>query len=112
MYYYYSYLSDVIIIQIYIMKNLKKLNRNEMKTISGNGLFDNIGGVVSGLGGAIGGAIGGVGGVVGGAIGGVGGVVGGVVGGLGGVVSGTLCNVQCVINGVVHIQLLSCGSTC
>lgn len=100
-YNYYSYLSDVIIIQIYIMKNLKKLNRNEMKAISGNGLLDNIGGVVGGLGGAIGGAIGGVGGVIGGAI-----------GGLGGVVSGTLCNVQCVINGVVHIQVLSCGSTC
>ncbi|WP_410494132.1 bacteriocin-like protein [Chryseobacterium sp. G0201] len=31
------------------MKNLKKLNRNELKTISGNGLLDNIGGLVGGI---------------------------------------------------------------
>lgn len=86
------------------MKNLKKLNRNELKTISGNGLLDNIGGLVGGLGGAIGG--------VGGVVGGVVGSVGGAVGGLGGVVSGTLCQVQCAVNGVIHIQLLACGSTC
>lgn len=28
------------------MKNFKKLNRNELKTISGNGLLDNISGAV------------------------------------------------------------------
>lgn len=83
------------------MKNLKKLNRNELKTISGNGLLDNIGGLVTGLGGAVGGAIGGLGGVV-----------GGVVTGATGVLETTLCNVQCVVNGIVVIKVLNCGSTC
>ncbi|RKS98219.1 bacteriocin-like protein [Chryseobacterium defluvii] len=94
------------------MKNLKKLNRNELRTISGNGLLDNITGAVGGLGAAVGGAVGGAGSVVGGAIGGVVGVVGGVVSGTGAVAANTLCEVQCVINGIVTIKLLACGSTC
>jgi hypothetical protein len=72
------------------MKNFKKLNRKELKSISGEGLLDNIGGVIGGLGG----------------------VVGGILHDTGVLVSNTLCNVQCVVNGVVHIKLLSCGSTC
>ncbi|KFF21113.1 hypothetical protein IQ37_15545 [Chryseobacterium piperi] len=83
------------------MKNLKKLNRNELKTISGEGIFDNIGGVIGGLGG-----------VVGGVVNGVGTIVGGVVHDTGVLVGTTLCNVQCVVNGVIQIKLLSCGSTC
>lgn len=94
------------------MKNFKKLNRNELKTISGNGLFDNIGGVIGGLGGVVGGVVGGVGTIVGGVVNGVGSTVGGAVNATGVLVGTTLCNVQCVINGVVHIQVLSCGSTC
>ncbi|MFC5872708.1 hypothetical protein SAMN05443633_10912 [Chryseobacterium arachidis] len=94
------------------MKNLKKLNRNELKTISGNGLFDNITGVVVGLGGVVGNTINGVGGVVANTVNGVGGAVAGTVVGLGGVVESTLCQVQCVVNGVVTVKLLSCGSTC
>lgn len=94
------------------MKNFKKLNRNELKTISGNGLFDNIGGVIGGLGGVVGGVVGGVGTIVGGVVGGVGSTVGGAVTGVGTLVGTTLCQVQCVINGVVHVTVLSCGSTC
>lgn len=90
------------------MKNFKKLDRNELKTISGNGLLDLIGGI----GGVIGGVVGGLGGVVGGVVGGVGGVVGGVIGGVGTVVGNALCQTQCVVNGVIHIKLLECGSTC
>nr|WP_170149007.1 hypothetical protein [Chryseobacterium defluvii] len=88
------------------------MNRNELRTISGNGLLDNITGAVGGLGAAVGGAVGGAGSVVGGAIGGVVGVVGGVVSGTGAVAANTLCEVQCVINGIVTIKLLACGSTC
>ncbi|CAM3018252.1 hypothetical protein DRF59_13720 [Chryseobacterium flavum] len=94
------------------MKNLKKLDRNELKTISGNGLLDPIGGLIGGLGGVVGGVVGGVGNIVGGVVGGVGNVVGGVVGGVGNVVGTALCQTQCVINGVIHIKLLECGSTC
>jgi hypothetical protein len=94
------------------MKNLKKLNRNELKTISGNGLLDNITGVVTGLGGAVGTTVVGLGGVVGGVVGGVLGTVGGAVAGTVGVVGTTLCNVQCVVNGIVVIKVLNCGSTC
>ncbi|MGK6341005.1 bacteriocin-like protein [Chryseobacterium sp. DT-3] len=86
------------------MKNFKKLDRKELKAISGNGIFDNIGGVIGGLGGVVGG--------VGTIVGGVVGSVGGAVNATGQLVGTTLCNVQCVINGVVHIQVLSCGSTC
>lgn len=94
------------------MKNLKKLNRNELKTISGEGLLDNIGGVIGGLGGVVGGVVGGVGTIVGGVVGGVGNTVGGAVNAAGTLVGNTLCQVQCVVNGVVHIRLLSCGTTC
>ncbi|WP_165835330.1 MULTISPECIES: bacteriocin-like protein [Chryseobacterium] len=94
------------------MKNLKKLDRNELKTISGNGLLDPIGGLLGGLGGVIGGVVGGVGTVVGGVVGGVGSTVGGVVGGVGTIVTNALCQTQCVVNGVIHIKLLECGSTC
>lgn len=90
------------------MKNLKKLDRNELKTISGEGLLDPIGG----LGGVVGGVLGGVGTIVGGVVGGVGSTVGGVVGGVGTVVGNALCQTQCVINGVIHIRLLECGTTC
>jgi len=83
------------------MKNLKKLDRNELKTISGNGLLDPIGGLLGGLGG-----------VVGGVVGGVGTIVGDVVTGVGTLVGTALCQTQCVINGVIHIRLLECGSTC
>ncbi|GEN69239.1 bacteriocin-like protein [Chryseobacterium rhizosphaerae] len=83
------------------MKNLKKLDRNELKTISGNGLLDPIGGLLGGLGG-----------VVGGVVGGVGTIVGDVVTGVGTLVGNALCQTQCVINGVIHIRLLECGSTC
>lgn len=94
------------------MKNLKKLDRNELKTISGNGLLDPIGGLIGGLGGVVGGVVGGVGTVVGGVVSGVGSTVGGVVGGVGTVVTNALCQTQCVVNGVIHIKLLECGSTC
>lgn len=94
------------------MKNLKKLDRNELKTISGNGLLDPIGGLLGGLGGVIGGVVGGVGTVVGGVVGGVGSTVGGVVGGVSTIVTNALCQTQCVVNGVIHIKLLECGSTC
>lgn len=94
------------------MKNLKKLDRNELKAISGNGLLDPIGGLLGGLGGVVGGVVGGVGSIVGGVVGGVGSTVGGVVGGVTTVVGNALCQTQCVINGVVHIKLLECGSTC
>ncbi|MCE3074475.1 bacteriocin-like protein [Chryseobacterium gwangjuense] len=94
------------------MKNLKKLNRNELKTISGNGLLDNITGVVTGLGGVVVGTVNGLGAVAGGVVGGVVGTVGGAVAGTVGVATTTLCNVQCVVNGVVTIKLLNCGSTC
>lgn len=83
------------------MKNLKKLNRNELKTISGNGLLDNIVNVANGVVGAAGGAVVGVGNIV-----------GGVVVGTGNVTTTTLCEIQCVINGVVTVKLLACGSTC
>jgi hypothetical protein len=83
------------------MKNLKKLDRNELKAISGNGLLDPIGGLLGGLGG-----------VVGGVVGGVGTIGGGVVGGVSTVVTNALCQTQCVVNGVIHIKLLECGSTC
>ncbi|ASW73473.1 hypothetical protein IQ37_15540 [Chryseobacterium piperi] len=72
------------------MKNLKKLNRDELKTISGNGLLDNIGGVIGGLGG----------------------VVQGVLHDTSVLVGNTLCNVQCVVNGVIQIKLLACGTAC
>lgn len=94
------------------MKNFKKLDRNELKTISGNGLLDPIGGLIGGIGGVIGGVVGGLGGVVGGAVGGIGGAVGGVIGGVGTIVGNALCQTQCVVNGVIHIKLLECGSTC
>nr|WP_153816312.1 hypothetical protein [Chryseobacterium viscerum] len=88
------------------------MDRNELKTISGNGLLDPIGGLLGGLGGVIGGVVGGVGTVVGGVVGGVGSTVGGVVGGVGTIVTNALCQTQCVVNGVIHIKLLECGSTC
>lgn len=94
------------------MKNLKKLNRNELRTISGNGLLDNVTGAVGGLGAAIGGAVGGAGNIVGGVVGGTVGVVGGAIGATGNLAANTLCEVQCVVNGIVTIKLLACGSTC
>lgn len=94
------------------MKNLKKLDRSELKTISGNGLLDPIGGLIGGLGGVVGGVVGGVGTIVGGVVSGVGSTVGGVIDGVGTVVTNTLCQTQCVVNGVIHIKLLECGSTC
>lgn len=94
------------------MKNLKKLNRNELRTISGNGLLDNIVGVANGLGGVVSGAVNGAGAIVGGVVGGAVGTVGGAVGAAGNLAGTTLCQVQCVINGVVTIKLLACGSTC
>lgn len=54
------------------MKNFKKLNRKELRTVTGNGLLSDLGGAVGGLTSTVGGAIGGV---VGGAVSGVGAVV-------------------------------------
>ncbi|WP_415327324.1 bacteriocin-like protein [Chryseobacterium sp. MMS23-Vi53] len=65
------------------MKNLKKLDRNELKTINGSGLLDDLLGTVSGA-------------------------VTTVVG----IVGITVCNVQCMVNGIIQIKLLPCGSTC
>ncbi|WP_449398100.1 bacteriocin-like protein [Chryseobacterium wanjuense] len=94
------------------MKNLKKLNRTELKTINGNGILDNVIGVVNGVGTVAGNTLTGIGGVVNGVGTGVVTTVGGAVAGLGGVVETTLCQVQCVVNGVVTIKVLACGSTC
>jgi hypothetical protein len=86
------------------MKNFKKLNRDELKSISGDGLLDPLGGLIGGVVGAVGGI---VGGVVGGVANGVGGIVGNVVA----TVGNGLCQVQCEINNVIHIRLLNCGAT-
>lgn len=91
------------------MKNLKKLNRNELKTISGAGLLDNVFGVVNGTLNATTGIVNGVGAVVTNTVNGVGSTVHGTVT----VLTGGLCQVQCVLNGVVSIHVLNCGAaTC
>ncbi|GAA5087395.1 hypothetical protein GCM10023210_10160 [Chryseobacterium ginsengisoli] len=95
------------------MKNLKKLNRNELKTISGAGLLDNVFGVVTGTVNATTGILNGVGAVVGNTVNGVGSTVGATVSGTVTVLTGGLCQVQCVLNGVVSIHVLNCGAaTC
>ncbi|MCS3528922.1 bacteriocin-like protein [Chryseobacterium sp. JUb7] len=78
------------------MKNLKKLNRNELKTIDGNGL----------LGGLLGGIVG-SGGVIIGIIKTADGIIDNAVG----TVDNTICQVQCLINGVVVIKPLNCSAT-
>ncbi|AZA83724.1 hypothetical protein C1637_14215 [Chryseobacterium lactis] len=84
------------------MKNLKKLDRNELKSISGEGLLDPIGHL-----------IGGVVGAVGGIVGGIGGVVGGTVSGVVNVLENGLCQVQCEVNHVIYLKVLNCGArTC
>jgi hypothetical protein len=70
------------------MKNLKKLNRNELKSISGAGIISDL----SNLTGQIGGLITNIPAVP-------------------TVVDG-LCQVQCVLNGVITLQLLPCGGSC
>ncbi|PWN71511.1 hypothetical protein C1631_002485 [Chryseobacterium phosphatilyticum] len=84
------------------MKNLKKLDRDQLKSISGEGLLDPIGQLIGGVVGAVGGIVGGLGGVVGGTVTGVLGVVG-----------NGLCQVQCAVGHVVKITVVSCGAnTC
>ncbi|MET3036570.1 Blp family class II bacteriocin [Chryseobacterium sp. NRRL B-14859] len=85
------------------MKNLKKLDREQLKTISGEGLFDPVLG-------AIGGILGGVGQIVGGTVGAVGGAIGGTVVQVIKNLENGLCEVQCGINNVVHVTVVSCGS--
>lgn len=65
------------------MKNLKKMKRNELKTITGGNILTDIGDKIKE--------------VTNNAI---------------NEVKDGLCNVECLINGVVHIKLLDCGSTC
>ncbi|MBT2620299.1 hypothetical protein [Chryseobacterium sp. ISL-6] len=64
------------------MKNFKKLSKNELRTITGNGLIENVGGVVGGLGSIIGGTVSGVGGIVGTTVSNTGAIVGGIIGGI------------------------------
>ncbi|WP_415327332.1 bacteriocin-like protein [Chryseobacterium sp. MMS23-Vi53] len=92
------------------MKNLKKLNRDELRTISGAGLLDNVLGVVNGTVGTVGGIVNGVGGVVGGVVNGVGSTLGATVNGTVTVLENGLCQVQCVLNGVISVHVLSCGA--
>ncbi|WP_312395146.1 bacteriocin-like protein [Chryseobacterium sp.] len=79
------------------MKNFKKLDRNELKTITGNGLLDNIGGVVGGVVGVVGNTVSGI---------------GDVLSEIGTLAEENLCKMQCVVNEVVEIELLACGSIC
>ncbi|MCS3528921.1 bacteriocin-like protein [Chryseobacterium sp. JUb7] len=68
------------------MKNLKKLSRNEMRNIEGNGLLDGL-------------------------LGGIGNVVGGALGGVGSAVNTALCDLQCTLGNIVHVTLFdSCQS--
>ncbi|WP_412850685.1 bacteriocin-like protein [Chryseobacterium sp. PMSZPI] len=84
------------------MKNLKKLDREQLKSISGEGLLDPVLGLVGGV-------LGAVGGVVGGVLGVASGTVTGVVS----VLENGLCQVQCEVNHVIHIRVLNCGArTC
>lgn len=88
------------------MKNFKKLDREQLKTISGDGFLDPILGLVGGV-------LGGVGTIVGGTLGAVGGAVGGTVVQVIKNLENGLCQVQCGINNVVHITVVSCGTnTC
>ncbi|MCS3528923.1 bacteriocin-like protein [Chryseobacterium sp. JUb7] len=74
------------------MKNLKKLNRNELKSIEGNGLLGDLG---AGLG------------VL---IGGIGATVGGIIVGTFQTAEGLMCKINCTVNGVVDIKILKCDN--
>jgi len=77
------------------MKNLKKLNRNDLRSISGGETGTGAQLNIVPLGQALGQLFGGLFGA-----------------GVGAAYNGAVCNVQCTINGVVTIKVLNCGSTC
>ncbi|WP_415327323.1 bacteriocin-like protein [Chryseobacterium sp. MMS23-Vi53] len=68
------------------MKNLKKLDRNQLKTISGEGLLDDLIGTLD--------------------------ILDPVVKPIVNTVNNVFCTLECITNGVVQIKLLPCGSTC
>ncbi|MCS3528920.1 bacteriocin-like protein [Chryseobacterium sp. JUb7] len=79
------------------LENLKKLDRNQLKTISGDG----IDGLLTGLGTLVGNLLDGVGGVL----------QGTVVGTLK-TLEGGLCEVNCLLKDVIEIKIVKCGPTC
>lgn len=68
------------------MKNLKKLDRNQLKTISGSGLLDDL---VNSLD-----------------------ILNPVVKPIINTVNNVFCTVECISNGVIQIKLLPCESGC
>lgn len=68
------------------MKNLKKLNRNEMKSITGSGLLEDITSSLSFL--------------------------DPLVKPIANTVNNVFCRIECVSNGTIVIKFLPCESTC
>jgi|UPI0006488775 hypothetical protein len=68
------------------MKNLKKLNRKDMKTISGNGLLDDITGALDFL--------------------------DPLVKPIANTLNNVFCRIECVSNGTIVIKFLPCESSC
>ena len=68
------------------MKNIKKLNRNDLKTISGGGLLDDIIGTLD--------------------------IVKPLIQPIVNTVNEVLCRIDCISNGVIEVKFLPCESSC